>query len=144
MAKSRVVAIFDANILVRLALSKSPASRKMLERIKTGEFLLGMSHAIMQELERVLNYPRIGGHHGLSQGYISSFLDTLKGSGIFLQDLYQVTVVEQDATDDIYLACSLEAQADYLVSEDSHLRNIKYFYGTQIVGLGDFQKILEN
>ncbi len=34
MATQRVAAIFDANILILLALSKSPASRKMLERIK--------------------------------------------------------------------------------------------------------------
>ncbi len=50
--------------------------------------------------------------------------------------------VKEDPDDNIFLACAVEGDADYLVSEDPHLRNIKYYHGVQIIGLADFQKIV--
>lgn len=100
------------------------------------------SQEIALELERVLNYPRIKGKNRLTESSIKSFLNELLDVALLADDLDEVSRVEQDATDNIFLACSLETHADYLVSEDPHLRKIKYFYGTQIVGLDDFQKII--
>lgn len=100
------------------------------------------SQEIALELERVLNYPRIKEKNRLTESSIQSFLNELLDIALLADDLYQVSRVEQDPTDNVFLACSLETHADYLISEDAHLRNIKHFYGTQIIDLTDFQKII--
>ncbi len=56
--------------------------------------------------------------------------------------LYEVQR-SRDPDDDIFLACALEGNADYLVSGNSHLLEIKYYYGTQIVSPRQFLDILE-
>lgn len=142
MNQSNVIAVFDTNELVRLALKKTSAIKRLEQAIRGGKFRLVFSQEIATELERVLNYPRIKDKNRLTESSIQNFLNELLDVGLLADDLYEVSRVEQDATDNVFLACSLETQADYLVSEDPHLRNIKYFYGTQIIGLNDFQKIL--
>ncbi len=36
------------------------------------------------------------------------------------------------------MACALEKKADYIVSRDPHLRNLKHFHGIQIVDATTF------
>ncbi len=138
MNQSRLIAVFDTNELVRLALKKTPAISRLDQAIRDGKFRLVFSQEIALEIERVLNYPRIKDKNRLTQASIQNFLNELLDIALLADDLYEVSRVEQDATDNVFLACSLETQADYLVSEDPHLRNIKYFYGTQIISLADF------
>ena len=38
----------------------------------------------------------------------------------------------------MFLACALEAKADYIVSGDKHLREIKHFHGVRIVDVKTF------
>jgi len=43
------------------------------------------------------------------------------------------------------LACVLEKKADYIVSRDSHLRNLKHYHGIQIVDATTFiEKVKKN
>jgi predicted nucleic acid-binding protein len=43
-----------------------------------------------------------------------------------------------DPTDDMFLACAMEAKADYIVSRDPHLRNLKHFHGIKIIDVKAF------
>jgi len=38
----------------------------------------------------------------------------------------------------MFLACAIEAKADYIVSRDPHIRNLKYFHGVKIVDVKTF------
>ncbi len=53
-----------------------------------------------------------------------------------------VTAVRDDPSDNIFLACALEAGADYLVTQDPHLLNLKYYRGIQIISLEQFARSL--
>lgn len=44
-----------------------------------------------------------------------------------------LNVVVQDPSDDIFLACALVASADYIVSGDKHLLDLKNFAGIPIL-----------
>lgn len=59
-------------------------------------------------------------------------------------DLYTVERLTTDPTDNKFLACALEGQADYIVSLDNHLLEIKHFQQVQIIDLKHFLKILLN
>ncbi len=51
---------------------------------------------------------------------------------------YSIKKIADDPTDDIFLACAMEAKADYIVSRDPHLRNLKHFNGIKIIDVKGF------
>jgi len=138
----RLLAVFDTNILVRLALSKTLASQRMWDAFTSGRFGLLISVSMLAEVERVLHYSRIATQHNLSEERIQSFLDVLRAQCVMTEEMYQVSRVHEDPSDDIFLACALEGDANYLVSEDPHLRDIIEYHGIRIIGLAEFQKIV--
>jgi predicted nucleic acid-binding protein len=40
----------------------------------------------------------------------------------------------------MFIACAMEADAQYIVSRDPHLRNIKHYRGIQIIDAATFIK----
>jgi uncharacterized protein len=137
-----IVAVFDTNILIRLALKRTKAIDRLWTALRAQMFDLILSATILTELERVLNYPRLQKRYGLNSEKIAAFVKEIQEIAILTLELYEIARVEQDPTDDVFLACALEAYADYLVTEDNHLRAIKYYQGVQIIGLEQFQKVI--
>lgn len=136
------VAVFDSNILVRIALAKTQAINRLWDAAQAGTYRLVVSPNILKELNRVLHYIRIARKNNLTDVDISRFLFALRKAAFITEDLYEVSRVHADPSDDVFLACALEGGADYLVSEDPHLRNIEIYHGIRIIGLGEFQKII--
>jgi hypothetical protein len=56
--------------------------------------------------------------------------------------LYAVSKIEADPSDDKFLACALEGAADYIISEDPHLRDLKDYQRIAIIGLEQFSEKL--
>jgi predicted nucleic acid-binding protein len=52
--------------------------------------------------------------------------------------VYQTSRITKDPTDNKFLACALESKADYLISGDKHLREIKHFHGVKIIDVKAF------
>ena len=44
----------------------------------------------------------------------------------------------------MFIACALEGNADFIVSRNPHLRNIKYFQGIQIIDATMFVKKIKS
>ena len=51
--------------------------------------------------------------------------------------------ITDDPTDNKFLACALEGQADFIISRDPHLRNLKQFHKIPIVDVKDFLEQLK-
>jgi predicted nucleic acid-binding protein len=68
--------------------------------------------------------------------------DALLNDALVLEDLYQVRR-SRDPQDNLFLACALEGHADYVVSGDAHLLEIKYYHGVQIVTPRQFLGLLK-
>jgi len=61
-------------------------------------------------------------------------MNTLRMGSILTTDKIQVDVVKADPTDNKFLACALEAEADAVVSGDlRHLLPLKSFQGIPII-----------
>lgn len=54
----------------------------------------------------------------------------------------RVDIIRDDPSDNIFLACALEAEAAYLVSGDPHLRKLKQYEGIKIISAEKMLKIL--
>jgi predicted nucleic acid-binding protein len=59
---------------------------------------------------------------------------------LITEGLFSADGITEDPADDIFVACALEAKADYIVFRDPHLRNLMHFYGIQIVDVTTFIK----
>lgn len=84
---------------------------------------------------------------GLPDQEIDELISLLRSLAMLTTDLYDIQVVIDDPDDNKFLACSLEALADYLVSLDDHLLSLKQFrlidYQVQIVAVAKFAELLE-
>jgi predicted nucleic acid-binding protein len=57
---------------------------------------------------------------------------------MIVEGRYDINGITEDPNDDMFIACALEADADYIVSRDPHLRNIKHYQRIQIIGAATF------
>lgn len=92
----------------------------------------------MAELYRVLHYPRILRQFRAIKEDVAVFIGTLEERATFTEGRITVRKIKEDPSDDMFLACALEGNADYIVSRDPHLRNLKRFQGIEIVDVKTF------
>ncbi len=64
------------------------------------------------------------------------------GNTVLTEDRYAVSKLRKDPKDNMFIACALEGEADYIVSGDDHLLGLKHYKGVQIVDARGFLKIL--
>ena len=69
---------------------------------------------------------------------IKRFFRLVFRKAIIAKDIYKTDKILDDPTDNKFLACALEKKADYIVSRDPHLRNLKHYHGIQIVDAKSF------
>ena len=143
MAEPRAfIAVFDTNIFVRIALGRSPRARKIRQAWMSGRFVVAAAESILREVERVMRYPEVQSDYGLTSNDIERFLQLVRATVALTDELYQVETVAADSSDNVFLACALEAGADFLVSQDSHLRSLKYYHGVQVIGFEQLEVLI--
>ena len=57
---------------------------------------------------------------------------------VIIKGPYSIDGITEDPKDDMFIACALEERADYIISRDPHLRNIKHFQRIQVVDVTTF------
>lgn len=117
-------------------------SARIIELVYEGQFALVMSAPIVEEVRRILSYPKLKKLHGRSPGQIDSFLKMLEKVAILTPSLLSVGVIKDDPTDDKYLVCALEGQTDFIVSGEHHLLDLETFQGIRIVNPAVFLEAL--
>ncbi len=133
-----VKAVIDTNVLVSGLFAESGTVAELMGLWFDGRFELVTSEEILSELYRVLHKPTIQEHFKPSEDDIVEYLDTIREKAIITPDIYQTDRIKKDTTDNKFLACALEAKADYIVSGDKHLREIKHFHGIKIIDVKAF------
>jgi putative PIN family toxin of toxin-antitoxin system len=131
-------AVIDTSVMVSVAFPKGALARELRELIAEGAFALVTSQEIMAELYRVLHYPRIMKQFQASEGDIDEFIGMVMEKAEITQGRYRLQKITDDPTDNMFLACALEAEAHYIVSRDPHLRNLKQYQGIKIINVKEF------
>jgi putative PIN family toxin of toxin-antitoxin system len=131
-----VKAVFDTNVLVAAFVSEGVCS-KLLTRARKRQFHLFVSPFILQEFERVLirkiAVPKSEVRDGVR--LVSEAADVILHPPEF------ETPICRDSNDDKVLACSLAAEADYLVTGDADLLDLRSFQNTLIISPRDFESL---
>lgn len=103
-----------------------------------GRFELVTAEEILSELYRVLHKPTIQKHFNPSEEEITEYLELIREKAIMTPALYQTSRIKKDPTDNKFLAAAVEGKADFIVSGDKHLKEIKQFQGIKIVDAKTF------
>ena len=130
--------VLDANQFVSAVLVPYGHPARILKAWRQKRFRLAISPAIVAEVRRVLNYPRLQRKHGWSMKQVDDFLSRLAAAAEIVPDGPDLHVVTDDPTDDVYLACAVTAGARYIVSGDEHLKELKRYRGIEILSPSDF------
>jgi len=131
-------AVIDTNLFISGLFAKDSLSAQLQDLWISQEFELVTSVEIIKEISRVLNYPRIQERFKPREENIRRFFHLIFRKAFISKDIYQTDKIVDDPTDNKFLACALEKKADYIVSRDPHLRNLKHYHGIQIVDATTF------
>jgi putative PIN family toxin of toxin-antitoxin system len=127
-------AVLDANVLVSAIIRpENPPGRIVRLLVERAAFELVMSPSILEELRRSLGYPRVRKYLKVSAEELDSWLWSIVFRCDVVEPTVRETVVEADPDDDIYLFAAADGRADYLVSGDRHLLDLKKFQEIRIV-----------
>ena len=121
-------AVLDANVFVSaLIRPEGPPGRIFVELLEREAFALILSEAIVDEVRRTLNYPRVRRYVRLTSREIEAWLASMQSVAELVEGRRSVSVVASDPDDDKYFAAALEGDADVVVSGDSHVLEVKQF-----------------
>ena len=111
----------DSNILVRaLASPRGPALR-VLEIIRRAHTLV-LSQSILDEVERVLMYPRLQARYRITASEAARFTGNLAGVAHMVEPVIVRPLILSDPADDPVLYTAADRKADVLCT-----RNIRHF-----------------
>ena len=120
--------VIDTNVFVSGVFWHGPPSA-ILELWQKGRFLLALSPEIVREYRFVserlsFQFPNID---------YQEFIDLVILHSEMRDPKPLPCPVSSDPKDDKFIACALDAEADYVVSGDSHLHSIKFYHGIQFL-----------
>ena len=125
--------VLDANVLVSAVINRRGAPRQIIDLWREEAFELLTSDVILDEVARVLQYPRIAALHKLTDAEMVEFLALLREESRDV-GLTERVSVSPDETDSRYIECAVAGEADYLVTGDKrHLLPIGEYRGIPII-----------
>ena len=134
-------AVLDTNVLISAVISTG-VSHNVLVRGFQGEYhLLASIETINEFRETLLKYPE---KFHLSADEIDREVETVQYYVDFIEPAEEITEIDADPDDDMFLEVAVAGDADYIVSGDSHLLDLGSFRGVLIVDPRTFLETLEN
>ena len=135
--------VVDANVFVSAILKTNSNPDKVIDLVKQGRITLALSHDILAEIGKVLLYPKIRKELKLTTKEIGEALAQIAQAAIITSGRVRLKAIESDPDDNRYLECAVEAQADFIISGDRHLKDLKNFQGIKIVNSATFIAFIE-
>jgi putative PIN family toxin of toxin-antitoxin system len=135
--------VLDTNVFVSGLLSKTGLPAKMLDAWRAGQYLLITSPPIITEIKRVLEAPRIREKYFITNGDIEELIILLEKDALIVPGHTDVkNAIPDDPSDEMFLACAMDASADFIVSGDRHLLDISQYKGIPIIAVNEFEEKL--
>ena len=124
--------LLDTNILISASISKGKPRALLIKGIGN-EFIIVASKQLMKELKKVLTRPKFN----LSQSEITKFLSTIKRTVKLVKIKSDFNVIKNDPDDNMVINTAYDAKANYIVTGDPDLLDLKEFRGIKIVTVNE-------
>jgi putative PIN family toxin of toxin-antitoxin system len=131
--------VFDTNVLVSAFVAEGVCS-KLLGRARRRQFQLITCPFILKEFEGVL-LKKLSATKGETRQVLRILAEAISA---LIQPAQPVSGICRDPDDDPILSCAIAASADYLVTGDSDLLELREFRETRIVAPREFELLLED
>jgi len=87
---------------------------------------------ILQEINRILGYEKVLGILGRSRRDRGAIMATIVSISSLVDVRARIHVIEEDPSDNHILACAKEASAQFIVSGDRHLLQLRHYENIRI------------
>ena len=120
--------VVDTNFLVSATQWDYSVSHKLLLKLIKNNDIIFSTKEILDEFAEVLERDFL-----YNQEEIKNVLEKALQFLTIVTPSQRVDVVKEDADDNKIIECALEGKADYIISYDKHLLNLKEYKGIKIV-----------
>lgn len=127
-------AVVDTNVLIS-AIFWPGKPKQLLNKIRRGEITFLTSQALLSELKQVLT--RKDKPFKLSEEEAQRVLSAIRDLAEVIQPHSQVTRCRDEA-DNRVLECALDGRADWIITGDTHLLEMRSFEEIKITTVADF------
>jgi len=134
--------VLDANQFVSALLKPGSNPDAIMRLVREEKVILLLSEAICDEILRVLTYPKIRNRFNRSDDYLADFVKKLRAVAVITPGTLPLDPIQADADDTKYFVCAIEGKADFIVSGDHHLKDLKSFQGIRIVDPATFLAVI--
>lgn len=134
MGKKKVV--LDTNILIS-ALGWNGKPKKIFEKCISEEIGLVTSKEQINELKRVMDYPRFNFNEEQKDRFIALILEISS----MVEISRTLMIIKDDPDDNIILETAAIGDVGYLISGDPHLLKLRKFGQIHIIKAADFLKL---
>lgn len=131
MGKTKV--FLDTNILIS-ALGWEGKPRAIFDKCLHGELELVTSLSQIEELKRVMEYPKFKFMEEQKEKFTSIILEL----ATIVEITGKIKIIEEDPDDDAMLETAITGNVEYIVSGDIHLLKLKEFARLKIVTPSEF------
>jgi len=128
--KAKVV--LDTNIWISIFFNKT-LSREFGDLFRSGKIEIFVSKEILKEIARILEYPKIKSILEMSGITSREILNEILRLSKVTNPKKKLEIVKENPEDNVFLECALESGADYVVSGDKRLLNLKKFGEIKII-----------
>ena len=135
--------VLDSNVFVSALINPRGKPAQILNYVFENKIRLFTSPSIIEELERVLSYPKLVKRHGLEKQELKKFVSDLLSILSLVEGKKAIELIAENPADNNYLSCVVDAKADFIVSGDIHLLNLREYEGIQIITPAQFLEMLE-
>lgn len=123
--------VLDTNILVSGIINKNTPPGQLLESVKNKTLTLIISLAQLEELQRVLNYPRL--QRLIVKENSDALLDTINSVAEIIETI-PIVEISPDPDDNFIIAAAITSNADLIVSGDKrHMISLHSVEGIPIL-----------
>lgn len=136
-----ISAVLDTNVIASAVLIRGGIEDRVLRAWFAGQYRVVLSAPILEEVQRVLQYPRVRSRRWMSDEETGHLLEQLAESSLLVEGKQRLRI-SRDPADDKFLAAALEGNADYVVTGDADLLELGKYRDSEIVTPRQFLQVL--
>jgi len=139
--------VLDTNVLVSAILYPESTSAQIMKRVLDSTVDMVLSPDIFEETYRVLCYPellKLMKKNGVILKEVNDFIEKMSKIAVITPGKLKISAIKDDLSDNKILACAVESEADFIISGDHHLTDLKEFQGIPIVNPSTFAAIISS
>ncbi len=130
--------VLDANLFASALIKPDSNPGKVLELVSQNLLEWVVSPPILLEIKRILLYPKLQKYHRKTAEELDTYFEDLLMFAWVVEGAEALHVIQDDPSDNKYLAAAREAAADFIVTGDHHLLDLGSYQGTRIVKAKEF------